>query len=210
MGLVNPLWLVFVECTSIEHRHNCICSQGVPKPKTTRKPSRKAPNLHVKNRKYSVPGEFDLADLNLDSSGSVTPEEDIANKYEENLPLNQRQSLETPLTEGWTSLGGLDNEIDAESNQGKASPASSWVLECKQLVQSKSTGKVPDPFQRLVISLYVSTARNLLGSYELEEQLCGTCFLKREGYIGKDGIDGEDQYVPPPDTWFVDEGDNYY
>jgi hypothetical protein len=208
MGLVDPLWLAFVECTSIEHRYNCLCSQVVPKPTATGKSPKKFPKVHEENRKYSMPGEFGLADFHLDSSGSVTPEEVIPNQYGENPPPYQEQPPETPLPKEWTSLSESKDKFDAEGNQGMASPVSSWAMECEQLVQSKSTGKASDPFQSLATSLYISTARNLLGSYKLGEQLCGTCFLKREGYIGKDGIDGEDQYVPPPDTWVVDDGDN--
>lgn len=208
MGLVDPLWLAFEQCTSTKHKHNCICSNIVPKPAAEEVFSNNVNESFVEeSRKFSIPGEFNFADLNFNEPDYATGQEDEAEVCEAD-PLSPPPYQEYPVDEP-ASQHELNDERDDDDDEHPASAEWSWTAECEELARSKGTRASPDPFQMLATSLYISAGRNLIGVYELGEQLCGTCFLKREGFIAKDGIDGEDQYIPPPDTWYVDESDGF-
>ncbi|KAF2106583.1 hypothetical protein BDV96DRAFT_590856 [Lophiotrema nucula] len=56
----------------------------------------------------------------------------------------------------------------------------------------------PDPFLDAALMLYRAQGRNWIGSYSTKEQLCATCFLRREEYIGENGIGTERNWPPMP------------
>jgi hypothetical protein len=228
MGLVDPLWLAFVECTRNKHRHNCICSNLVPKPEPTVRPSSPPRGLCGLGRKYSVPGDINLLDTEAEpiltpreKSSDVRVEEEPPPPYQPNARENPFESNNTESddnekcnnaendgNEKSNNAENNDNESDIDPLDSKETSLeeNSWASECEWRVQSRASSGTPDPFQNITTTLYRTQAQNLLGKYKPGEQLCATCFLKREGYIDKSGIDGEDEYVPHPEEWFVDEG----
>lgn len=48
-----------------------------------------------------------------------------------------------------------------------------------------------DPFQAFAHRFHCAQARTRLGSYEPGECVCGTCSLRREGYINEPGKDND-------------------
>ena len=54
-----------------------------------------------------------------------------------------------------------------------------------------------DPFDDAATMLYQAQGRRWIGSYEPSELLCGSCFLKREEYIGENGPI-HDRFTPVP------------
>jgi hypothetical protein len=213
MGLVDPLWLAFVECTRNKHKHNCICSSYIPRPEATRRPSSPFSDSCEGDRTYKMPGDINFEDTSDEESESIlAPEEKSNNETDEEPPPPYKLIVEeSPIktnNAGHNQTKGAIDSIDSEEATTSLEE-SSWLAECEQLAQSKASSANIDPFQDMTTILYRSQARNLLGKYEPGEQLCGTCFLKREGYVSKNGINGEDQYVPHPESWIVDDGEEY-
>lgn len=58
-----------------------------------------------------------------------------------------------------------------------------------------------DPFYDAAIMLYQAQGRRWIGSYEPLELLCGTCFLKREEYIGENGLADYQHFTSVPTTY---------
>jgi hypothetical protein len=213
MGLVDPLWLAFVECTRSKHKRNCICSNYVPRPEATGRPSSPFSGSCEGDRIYKMPGDINFEDTSDEESESIlVPEEKRNDETEEEPPLPYKVIVEeSPFKTNNAGNNQTKGEIDSiDSEEATTSlEESSWLAECEQLAQSKASSANIDPFQDMTTILYRSQARNLLGKYEPGEQLCGTCFLKREGYVSKNDINGEDQYVPHPESWVVDDGEEY-
>jgi len=59
----------------------------------------------------------------------------------------------------------------------------------------------PDPFLDAALMLYRAQGRNWIGQYGAEERLCATCFLRREKYIGEDGVGTELDWPPLPPNY---------
>ncbi|PQE07814.1 ankyrin repeat-containing protein [Rutstroemia sp. NJR-2017a WRK4] len=285
MGLVDPLWLAFVECTCNKHKRNCICSNYVPRPEATGRPSSPFSGSCEGDRTYKIPGDINFEDTSDEESESIlAPEEKSNNETNEEPPPPYKVIVEeSPIKTndaGNNQTKGESDSIDSEETTSSLEE-SSWLAECEQLAQSKASSANIYPFQGMTTILYRSQGRNLLGKYELGEQLCGTCFLyrhvqrhsgpialglpglfvtgvvglnyrlrkpevigfvslidhydvqfkvvgigpptpppaplqrfqhcflKRERYVSKNGINGEDQYVLHPESWVVDDGEEY-
>lgn len=58
-----------------------------------------------------------------------------------------------------------------------------------------------NPFQDAATLLYRAQGRLWLGSYEPTEVLCATCFLKREQYIGVNGLGRGQDFTPMPKAY---------
>jgi len=76
-----------------------------------------------------------------------------------------------------------DATDDSQENEGDEI---SWAKECENIIQRVEAVKGKDPFQAAAIQLYRTQARTWLGTYELGEIFCGTCFLKNEGYLDEE------------------------
>jgi hypothetical protein len=57
---------------------------------------------------------------------------------------------------------------------------------------SQFIAKNPDPFSDAATTLYRSQGRTWIDHYDVQEQLCATCFLLREKYIGEGGLQPHD------------------
>jgi hypothetical protein len=58
-----------------------------------------------------------------------------------------------------------------------------------------------DPFYDAAAMLYRSHGRRWIGEYDADETLCAACFLKREEYIGEDGLGGPACFTPAPKAY---------
>jgi hypothetical protein len=58
-----------------------------------------------------------------------------------------------------------------------------------------------DPFYDAAAMLYRSHGRRWIGEYDADEALCAACFLRREEYIGEDGLGGAACFTPAPKTY---------
>jgi hypothetical protein len=95
-----------------------------------------------------------------------------------------------------------DAESDPATNdQGSDSGDAAWILECEKLVTSVESKMKNDPFWAIVVLFYRAQARVWLGTYGLDDRLCGTCFLKREGYLDE-SADGVDDFFATMPTTF--------
>ncbi|KAH6633196.1 hypothetical protein C7974DRAFT_462830 [Boeremia exigua] len=57
----------------------------------------------------------------------------------------------------------------------------------------------PDAFSEIATVLYRAHGRVWIGSYAIGEQLCASCFLSREQYIGEDGLAAD--FPPMPESF---------
>jgi hypothetical protein len=73
-----------------------------------------------------------------------------------------------------------------DDSQGNEEDEIAWTTKCENLIQRIEAVKGKDPFQAVAIQLYRTQARTWLGTYELGERFCGTCFLKNEGYLDEE------------------------
>jgi hypothetical protein len=138
MGLVEPLWVAFTECSSSNHRFNCNCQDFLQRQR------RSGGGEHVyKSRSDDV--QYDSDDEN-----------DIFHDAESDHTTN-----------------GLETDFGEDS----------WITECKEYIHSVDNREKKDAFRAIAGLLYRAQARVWLGSYEPGELLCGTCFLRREGYV---------------------------
>lgn len=131
-GLVDPRWIAFSECVSVNHRLSCYCQDF----------------LETQGFKY----------------------QDFSSEQE-------------------SSESGSDLFHDADSNQETQESDGDervWMSECEKLVGRAETARGKNPFPDLAIQLYRTQARIWLGDYDPGELFCGTCFLRKEGYIGDD------------------------
>lgn len=88
---------------------------------------------------------------------------------------------------------------DQESDSGSGGDA--WMLECEKLVSNVQSHKKKDPFWDIVVLLHRAQARVWLGTYEPSDSICGTCFLKREGYIDEGADDVPDFFASMPTSF---------
>jgi len=58
-----------------------------------------------------------------------------------------------------------------------------------------------DPFLDAATMLYRAQGKTWVGHYDTKEQLCATCFLLREKYIGEDGLGTERDFPPMPQSF---------
>jgi len=61
----------------------------------------------------------------------------------------------------------------------------------------------PDPFRDAATLLYRAQGRRWLSNYETSEMLCGTCFLRREQYIGKSEDGAEPEFAEMPESFGI-------
>jgi hypothetical protein len=149
LGLVEPRWIAFTECTKFQHRYNCTCQ------------------------------EF------LQSQGRLS---------------------EPPRIERGNSRDDSDSENesfhDAESQRGSDEESGSddktWLLECDRYIREIDNENAKDPFRGAAGLLYRSQARLWLGAYEPGQRLCGTCFLRSEGYMDEEVTDNGDFWSSMP------------
>jgi hypothetical protein len=88
------------------------------------------------------------------------------------------------------SLEGDDSSVDEEFFDAEVDPD---IYSAYLPAESR-----PDPFLDAATMLYRAQGRNLIGRYEANEELCATCFLRREEYIGENGLGTESSFTPMP------------
>ncbi|PQE10641.1 ankyrin repeat-containing protein [Rutstroemia sp. NJR-2017a WRK4] len=152
LGLVEPSWIAFVECTEFQHKYNCTCQEF----------------LQTQGRLSKSP-------------------------YIERVDSHDESDSENDLF------------YDAESQRGHAEESDSgdqtWLLECNRYIQENDNENVKDPFRGVTALLYRSQARLWLGVYEPGQRLCGTCFLKSEGYMDEDMTGNGDFWSSKPKSF---------
>lgn len=106
------------------------------------------------------------------------------------------------------SRSGEENDVfyDAESekatdNQESDSAKNNWSVECEEYAQ-KLEARMKDPFWEITVLLYRAQARVWLGKYEPGELLCGTCFLRREGYVDEEAKHEKDIFASMPASFY--------
>lgn len=109
---------------------------------------------------------FECRCQNIDCSAQCTSHEDLP-IYEDPLPAS-----------------GGDEDIASDEQFFDAQP---YLFD--------ATTK-PDPFSDIATMLYRAQGRTWMGSYGIDERLCGTCFLFRERYIGEDGLAADFPAMP--------------
>ena len=72
---------------------------------------------------------------------------------------------------------------------------------CEKYAQMYIGDGSTDPFRDAATHLYRIQGRRWLGLYEPADLLCATCFLRREKYIGENGLGTENVFTPMPE-WF--------
>jgi hypothetical protein len=85
-----------------------------------------------------------------------------------------------------------DDELfhDAESEQGSEAETEQceepWRLKCDKYIREEELEGRNDPYTDVATILYRCQARLWLATYEPGQRLCGTCFLRSEGYMDDD------------------------
>jgi hypothetical protein len=76
-----------------------------------------------------------------------------------------------------------------------------WRLECEKYIAQAVHENVKDQFQDAASLLYRAQARLWLGNYQPGQRLCGSCFLRSEGYIDGDLPNNGDFWSSIPDSF---------
>lgn len=84
------------------------------------------------------------------------------------------------------------------SDEESDSDGQTWLLECDRYIQEIDSGNSKDPFRDAAALLYRCQTRLWLGAYDPGQRLCGTCFLRGEGYMDEEVIDNEDFWSSMP------------
>ena len=102
---------------------------------------------------------------------------------QEQLPYSLYDSLDDDSSDG-------EHFHDAESQHGSEAEIGldeeSWRLECDRYIREEECAGRNDPFKDVATLLYRCQARLWLATYEPRQRLCGTCFLRSEGYTNND------------------------
>lgn len=96
---------------------------------------------------------------------------------------------ELPAYTGTYYEGDFDEGIDIDDKFFDAEP---------HLFSKTDLGKT-DAFSSIATMLYRAHGRTWMGDYAIGEQLCATCFLSREQYIGEDGLAAD--FPPMPKSF---------
>ncbi|ERF75789.1 hypothetical protein EPUS_01619 [Endocarpon pusillum Z07020] len=158
VGLVEPRWIEFTECTSSNHKSNCICPEF----------------LQSQGRlgHCEQPPGYESDDCQSDSD-------------EENEIYHDAGSHNTTTATTTSSQQECDSgDID-------------WTVKCQEFIR-KIEGKKKDPFSAVAALLYRAQARLWVERYGPGELLCGTCFLRREGYLDGEARDDDDIFASMP------------
>ncbi|KAF7508364.1 hypothetical protein GJ744_009355 [Endocarpon pusillum] len=155
VGLVEPRWIEFTECTSSNHRFNCICPEF----------------LQSQGRlgHCEQPPGYESDNCQSDSG-------------EENDVFHDAE---------------FQNTTTSSSNQESDSGDMDWIPECEKYIREME-GKKKDPFSAIAALLYRAQARLWVERYRPGELLCGTCFLRREGYVDEEAKDDDDIFASMP------------
>lgn len=103
-------------------------------------------------------------------------------RYDLNIPVMRRS--DSPHSEA------MDSDCDEEFFDAEAT--------LPDRDSHRSTTAIADPFLDAATMLYRAQGRTWIGHYNVEEELCATCFLLREEYIGEDGLGTERVFSPMP------------
>lgn len=90
------------------------------------------------------------------------------------------------------------HEIDDESDTG-GQPL--WHVECERYMTQPEHKDFKDPFRDAASLLYRAQARLWLGNYQPGQRLCGSCFLRSEGYMDEDVQNNGDFWSCVPNSF---------
>ena len=174
VGLVAPAWIAFTESTSTNHRFRCDCATFLLDADLTAKttpPPIYTPRNDPPNNTSPTTKPEDLEDPTSDDGDSSDSEEDVFQDCE----------------------SGEDEELYADE--------SSFLEMASFHAQTYLRATERDPFRDTATILYRAQGRTWLGSYEPSDLLCTTCFLKREEYIGKEGLGKDPVFSQVPASY---------
>ena len=195
-GLVEPRWIAFAECTKAEHKSDCTCSE-FPLSYVTRKLKGSGISAQRLNQHHQ-PDK--IADVGQPTQGNT-----------ETGPLNFRGTLESNVVNSETSStgqpkGAADDECIARGCQFECSSDEDDndeecfydLDDCPEQDESSIIETLncdnSDPFKAVAHHLHCVQGRTWIGSYEPGELVCGSCFLRREGYVNELGKDEDVDY----------------
>ena len=195
-GLVEPRWIAFAECTKSEHRSDCTCSDY--------------PTSHVTSRTKVLKPIFEkqdqrrqpdnIADVNQPAQGSTeTCQQDHQGTVEShfvNLEISSPGQTKGAVDDdNKTHESQFDCSSDEDDNDAERFYDPDHCLEEDEasIVEALNCDNT-DPFKAVAHHLHCAQGRTWIGSYRPGELVCGTCFLRREGYVNELGKDDDVDY----------------
>lgn len=180
-GVIEPSWIAFAECTKSKHRFDCLCSdfpwsEVLSKTDHIRQSCRSTRENQDDDKKprenQKQLGLSRARTIQLDNEDDADVDTEDEDRFYDTLPVQLREGEQTKEEE--ESL----------------------------ILQALETLTKTDPFSSIALDLYRTQGQAWLGSYQPAESLCGTCFLRREGYIDEKG-DAFNDMVKPPERFAV-------
>ncbi|KAF7505889.1 hypothetical protein GJ744_012424 [Endocarpon pusillum] len=180
-GVVEPCWIAFAECTKSKHRFDCLCSD-FPRSEVVSRTNhiRQSPRSMGESQDADNKPAGKLQQYGLSRAHIIEPDEEDDPDADKEDEDHFYDTLSDQLREG---------------DQGEEEEAS-------LIIQALETLNKTDPFSSIALDLYRTQGQAWLGSYQPAESLCGTCFLKREGYIDEKG-DASNDMVKPPERFVL-------
>ena len=194
-GLVEPRWIAFAECTKSEHRSDCTCSELPPSYATSKMKATEPPERL--NQRYQ-PDK--IADVDQPAHGNTeTNQQDRTGTPESHVVNCETSSLgqpKEPVGDGiQPHKSGSDCSSDEDDNDAECfyDLYDYPTIDEGSIVETLSCDN-NDPFQAVAHHLHCAQGRTWIGSYEPGELVCGSCFLRREGYVNEVGKDEDVDY----------------
>ena len=193
-GLVEPRWIAFAECTKSEHRFNCSCSQ-FPRSYESGKTTAIQQSAQELDQRDQPDKSADIGPLSQENTN--IGQQGLRGTFE-SYPNNRGTSSlglckDTSDEENETTNSQFDVFPDDESNDAESFyDLDYWLEKDKELIVDALKSDESDPFKAVAHHLHCAQGRTWVGSYKPGELVCGSCFLRREGYINEPGKDDDE------------------
>ena len=201
-GLVEPRWIAFAECTKSEHRSECTCSDYPTSYMTSRTKIVRSSAERLDPRRQPD----NIADVGQPAQGSTeTCQQDHRGTLEShfvNLKISSPEQAKGAVDEdNQPQESRFDCSSDEDDNDAERFYDLDHCFEEDEssIVEALNRDNA-DPFKAVAHHLHCAQGRTWIGSYKPGELVCGSCFLKREGYVNESGKDDNVDYffsMPP-------------
>ena len=191
-GLVEPRWIGFAECTKAEHKSDRSCSEFIYTHMTS-KLKAAGTNAQRLNQRRQPDNIADVGHPAQDTT--ETGQQDFQGTLESHVVNSETSSTGQPKgaadDENQTRGSRFDCSLDEDDNDAECfyDLDDSSEEEESSIVETLNCNN-SDPFKAVAHHLHCAQGRTWIGSYEPGELICGSCFLRREGYVN--GLGEED------------------
>lgn len=198
-GLVEPCWISFADCVKAKHKSHCNCAD-YPRSKIARRYSPNPDGLQRQGK--DVDTDFTVKKNPIVTSSNEDFQQQPNMQQDSRCDELELQAYQTPINVD-SRYDKTLNEDDSSTEYCNGDSNQLGAEEEEIVIKALDDDNQNDYFKAAAHSLYRAQGRTWAGFYEASEQLCGSCFLQREGYVDEDGKDDEDIYSSMPTSFRI-------